>query len=358
MSTYRIGTVTVSNGSTSVNGSGTSWVAAGVREGDFLFVNGLFGEVASVQSNTALTLVRGWPGSNASGQQYSIALIDDGQRSIASLNQVLQALGSGTLTSLAGLSAGANQMPYFTGAGVMALTNLTAAARTLLGRATIETQSATDTTAGRLLKTRDAGMLLPLNSSAPELQDAHTAPSGFYRLSGNSTNAPFTSGTVLVMHQQSGRSFVLFFNNVTGQVVIRRRHNDVWGADRTLWHTGNTTVDSNGFVKQASPIVRLFNDGFEAPLEPVGAQFERLDVGLYRLSDVEPLADTGWQIEVPQDHNGNRLVFVEASYDATARTLTVSTSEPAWSGAWVAGDAKDIPSGRWVDLRFQDAASE
>lgn len=135
MSTYRIGTVTVSNGSTSVTGSGTAWVSAGVREGDFLFVNGLFGEIASVQSNTALTLVRGWPGSGASGQQYSIALIDDGQRSIASLNQVLAALGQGTLTSLASLNGAANEMPYWTGAGVMGKTALTAGGRAILGLA-------------------------------------------------------------------------------------------------------------------------------------------------------------------------------------------------------------------------------
>lgn len=133
MSTYQIGTVTVNNGSTAATGSGTSWDAVGIRAGDFLFVNGLFAEVASVQSNTALTLVRGWPGANASGQQYSIALIDDGQRSIAALNQVLQALGSGTLTSLAGLSAVANEMPYWTGVGVMGKTALTSQARTLLG---------------------------------------------------------------------------------------------------------------------------------------------------------------------------------------------------------------------------------
>lgn len=95
MSTYNIGTVSVSATSTAVTGSGTSWVAIGVREGDYLIVNGLVGIVASVESNTALTLLRGWPGTTASGQQYSIALIDDGQRSIASLNQLLQTLENG-----------------------------------------------------------------------------------------------------------------------------------------------------------------------------------------------------------------------------------------------------------------------
>ncbi|WP_458646285.1 phage tail fiber protein [Enterobacter hormaechei] len=27
------------------------------------------------------------------------------------------------------------------------------------------------------------------------------------------------------------------------------------------WHDRNTTVDSSGFIKRASPIVKLFSDG-------------------------------------------------------------------------------------------------
>lgn len=189
MSTYKIGTATVNNGSTSVTGSGTAWVAAGIRAGDHLFVNGLFAEIASVQSNTSLTLVRGWPGSNANGQQYSIALIDDGQRSIASLNQVLQSLGQGSLTSLAALNAGANEMPYWTGAGVMGKTALTAAARALLGRAVIETQSATDTTSGRLMRVGNFGLGVFQDDqpSSLRISDAfQSLPSGFFSGPGSS----------------------------------------------------------------------------------------------------------------------------------------------------------------------------
>lgn len=155
MSTYRIGTVTVNNGSQSVTGSGTAWAGAGLKEGDQIEVNGLIAEIASVQSNTALTLRRNWPGATASGQQYTIWRLDDGARSLNAINNLLPALGGGTLTSLAALNASANQMPFFTGAGVMALTNLTAAARTLLGRATIETTGTADVTAGRLIRVQD-----------------------------------------------------------------------------------------------------------------------------------------------------------------------------------------------------------
>ena len=82
----------------------------------------------------------------------------------------------------------------------------------------------------------------------------------------------------------------------------------------------------------------------------------RNGVGEYTLHDVLPLADIGWQIEVPQDHNGNRMVFVETEYVEAMSALIVMTSKPVWSsaqGIWVAGEPLDVPAGRWVDLRFK-----
>ena len=117
-------------------------------------------------------------------------------------------------------------------------------------------------------------------------------------------------------------------------------------------------MDANGFIKEASPIIRLFNDRIEMPCVPVGASFSRLGHGHYQLLNVAPLATSGWQVEVPQDANGNRLVFVETSYDAGARCLDIRTSTIAWNGAWVAGTPLDIPEGRWVDLRFDAEDSE
>lgn len=134
-----------------------------------------------------------------------------------------------------------------------------------------------------------------------------------------------------------------------------------WQPWQRYLNSVNTTEDANGFIKAASPIVRLLSDGVTEPVEPVGAQFSRNDVGQYVLSDVEPLSDSGWQIEVPQDHNGNRLVFVTTDYDADARILSVNTRAVVWDsqrGVWAGGDFIDIPEGRWVDLRFQRPPSD
>ena len=256
MSTYRIGTVTVNNGSTSVTGSGTSWVAVGVRAGDYLFVNGLFGEVASVESNTALTLVRGWPGGNGSGQQYTIALIDDGQRSIAALNQVLQALGQGTLTSLAALNASANEMPYWTGAGVMGKTALTAAGRALLGRSVIETQSPTDTTSGRLMRVGDFG--LGQAGSVPAMPDLNdiTFPSGIFRYQLSSLNRPDDTGAGIVLNlsysaiDKAQLAVRHFSGSSRGTIYSRAYQNNEW----TPWRRSYDTQNVLGAVSQSGGV--------------------------------------------------------------------------------------------------------
>ncbi|MFJ5438706.1 hypothetical protein ACIPT2_12645 [Pectobacterium brasiliense] len=43
--------------------------------------------------------------------------------------------------------------------------------------------------------------------------------------------------------------------------VLEKCHGGTWLPSVTLKHTGNTTVDANGFLKTASPIVKLFGNG-------------------------------------------------------------------------------------------------
>ena len=72
MSWYRVGTITVTNGSTTVTGSGTAWIAnAGV--GEALYApDGRLYEIAAIVSNTQLTLGSAYLGSTQSGQAYVI----------------------------------------------------------------------------------------------------------------------------------------------------------------------------------------------------------------------------------------------------------------------------------------------
>ena len=67
---YQTGTLTATQGSTSVTGSGTTWTSA--MAGGFLWVGDNYQEVASVGSSTALTLVDPWQPATASSSAYSL----------------------------------------------------------------------------------------------------------------------------------------------------------------------------------------------------------------------------------------------------------------------------------------------
>ncbi|MFV8994101.1 prophage tail fiber N-terminal domain-containing protein, partial [Serratia fonticola] len=91
------------------------------------------------------------------------------------------------------------------------------------------------------------------------------------------------------------------------------------GAWATVWHTLNTTVDANGFIKKASPIVKLFGNGqCELNDESQGVTTERISVGVYRVSGVLGFnGDGAWGgagngIEIPVDDNKRPLIWVES----------------------------------------------
>ncbi len=219
------------------------------------------------------------------------------------------------------------------------------------------TQSSVDATPNRILKVGDFGVGA---TTAPVISDidSFSLPFGQYR-----TTAPDTVGTFptvtpwgnLIVFGSTLSNFVQLFTTVVDDKLFMRRYrvsDGGWQPWRTFWNTANTTVDANGFVRAASPIVQLFDDRHEEPVEEVGARFEKQAVGHYTLHDVSPLAHEGWSVEIPRDINGNRQVFVELDYDADSAVLTLHTSTPVWDGRWQAGAPCDIPSQRWIDLRF------
>jgi hypothetical protein len=73
MTWYRVGTVSVTNGSATVTGSGTAWnVNASLGEGITL-PDGRIYEIVGIASDTSLTITPAYLGSTASGQSYAIA---------------------------------------------------------------------------------------------------------------------------------------------------------------------------------------------------------------------------------------------------------------------------------------------
>ena len=153
----------------------------------------------------------------------------------------------------------------------------------------------------------------------------------------------------------------------SGNIVYGLNINGNYSSHR-VWSSKNTTVDGSGFVKQASPVVRVvadvdsmtpnFLEGFtlsgsgSVNDEAEGAVVSKIGTGKYSISGTTGLYPDGWQIEVPKDVNGNRLCFVEVSF--VNGLILINSFKPKLdleTGGIKAGDAIDIPIGRWVDVR-------
>ncbi|MBW4008556.1 hypothetical protein HG532_00735 [Moraxella osloensis] len=119
------------------------------------------------------------------------------------------------------------------------------------------------------------------------------------------------------------------------------------------------SIDANGFIKKASPIVRLFADKIEVndEAEEQGITFEKLGVGDYLVKGSLGFAQEGWYIEMPKDANGNVLVavFYEQLENNDISVKTYAKKFDEETGDIVANTAKprDIPTTRWIDLRLQ-----
>ncbi len=187
-------------------------------------------------------------------------------------NALLAKLTGGTLSSLGGLAGAANQMPCWTGAGVMATTALTAAARGLLDDGDVATMratpglgdaatktvtgSSTDTTAGRVVKVGDFGLG---NASLIVTDfDAITA-TGLYRNNAAATGAP-ESGTLFwnvlhIGHNADATAATQIVTRAAGtaknQVHVSRKSPGVWAPWSAVCHQDSAV----GTVSQASGVI-------------------------------------------------------------------------------------------------------
>ncbi|BBS37841.1 hypothetical protein WP5S18E01_26880 [Enterobacter cloacae] len=87
--------------------------------------------------------------------------------------------------------------------------------------------------------------------------------------------------------------------------------------------TNNTTIDSNGFIKAASPIVNIFWDGTsETNAESEGCVVTRISVGEYLIEGCTGLnADAAWGgtdggFEIPLDRNKQPRIWLDYTVNA------------------------------------------
>ncbi|QPB12123.1 hypothetical protein [Providencia phage PSTCR5] len=140
--------------------------------------------------------------------------------------------------------------------------------------------------------------------------------------------------------------------------------------------SNNTTRDPNGFIKIASPVVKVFKDSCTTNKESEGVTFEKLGVGHYVIHGTLGFnSDGGWGIRggvvVPKDENDQPLLWVNTKIlpngDIEIKTYhrqhdnvpeqfqntRIKEIEGDTITYYTDGEAADIPDNTWLDVRVQ-----
>lgn len=426
------GTITLTNGSAIVGGSGTSFITE-LAAGDFI-VSTVGGvpytlPVKTVDSGTQLTLVSNFTGPTQSGAAWSAvpsvalnmvtaALVAQSAEALRGLNydkhnwqsifsetgNVTVTLPDGTTwtgpawnsitTSLSGKAAkGQNS-------DITSLTGLTTALSVEQGGTGSKTASGARTNLGLVIGS-EAGNIYPLKQKLiyPDFSSpfpvAGSAVSGFnflttiwngwctaasdYTLNTGGPN-PSQNGTgyayaqSLSLGNQQNRT--LFFVPFTitgnsGSLCWQGVFNGTLTPMVTTRDTRNTIVDSNGFIKQASPVIKIFSDGaYETNAESEGCSVTRLAIGEYIIDGCMGLNSDGvWGgidggFEIPSDRNKQPLIWLDYDVNSDGSVLVKTyhrthPSAPAFARndrvGLADGDPVDIPADQFVSVRVEMA---
>lgn len=398
------GTLTLTNNSAQVSGAGTSF-STELAAGDFIVatVGGIpyTLPVKTIESNTGLTLVSNFTGPTQSGAAWSAV-------PRVAMNMVTAALVTQSAEALRGLNYDKqNWQQVFSGTGTI----------------TVRLPDGT-TFLGPSWKYLADNMATKINGTVPVTQGGtggNTPETARQSLSattnrqltdgsGGSWYAAFTSRRDFAMFSWGDTSYigpwdapakystVNFFPSTSDNIGTALASS--WGsdneyylnskrADKTsyeqwkgwsrLWHSRNTTVDSNGFIKRASPVVKVFSDGqYETNEESEGCVVARLSAGEYLISGCTGLnADAAWGgvdggFEIPVDRNKQPRIWLDYTVNADGTVLIktyhrVHASSPSFAQNRIGnkdehgvftetvtdGEPVDIPTDAFVSVRVQ-----
>ncbi|PRZ48357.1 pyocin knob domain-containing protein [Tritonibacter scottomollicae] len=426
------GTVSVTNGSTTVTGTGTSWYG-GLQNGwGFVGPDGRVYEILTVDDAATLTLKTPYQGATAGGQVYAAFptgsltadLTASLQELIANYQGVYDTVGQGRFTSDlvadndrdTGLSwLASNHLGILVGGAVVAAmkagklgvnvqdpsaplevlgapgvlakfrdgvaSNLlvqTDGNKTTIGNAAGSSRlalmagnqeaiefdsngrasgaavqsSPTDTTAGRLMTVPAFGLGVMDGMTSVDVDDMDTAPSGFGRISGNTTGVRptgVTSGAVLTLANQDGRSSQLVFRAASNRVYARTKHDGAWRQWSEIFCSENLigTVSHSGGTPTGAVIERGSNANGEYVRFADGTQI--------CMSEVSTSASGGVSWTFPAAFAA--LVHYGGAAIAAAAPLFIACSSPTatsllihgWSAAEArsAFNCKVVAIGRW-----------
>ncbi|MDL4070478.1 phage tail protein [Enterobacter hormaechei subsp. xiangfangensis] len=390
---YNTGTIAI-NGNTAT-GTGTNWTAPAsqIRVGQTLFVLSnpvqMF-QITAINSATSLTVT---PAASPalSGQKYGILVTDslsvDGLAqsmsqlineydenigawetfATTSANQNITVTINGTRVTIPAIGKLAQKgsngaIPI--GQGGTGATNV-ADARTNLGLGSSATRDAYSST-GQMLSRGDFGLGGPGNSSA----GWDIAIDGRFLSSpydGPSATAVFM-GINCAHSSDSSYCFQLGGRGNQG-MWWRARESASFLPWLRVYDTGNTTRASDGTLKAASPVVKLFADGsFETNGESEGCTVTRMKAGEYLIEGCMGMnSDAAWGgidggFDIPKDRNGQALIWLDYEVNADGSVLVKTfhreyPSTPIFARnsreGFVDGEPADIPADQFVSVRVE-----
>lgn len=241
------------------------------------------------------------------------------------------------------------------------------------------TGGTTTFSACRSLRALNYGHTSGTSYSLPELDTGI----GFYSADTSpwpgGTGGPYTYAEIMTIAEggggpgSSGNWSQIGFSTITKQAPrYRQRFSNP--ALITEWNDFlvrdlNTTVDSNGFIKIASPIVKIKGDGTaEFNDESEGCIVTRDDVGVYTIKGCLGLnSDAAWGgsdggFEIPIDINKQPRIWLDYSVkpdgSVTIRTYhRTHPNSPEFARneieGFLDGDPIDIPDGCFISVRVQ-----
>ncbi|WFQ81372.1 hypothetical protein PXH59_10215 [Xenorhabdus sp. SF857] len=147
--------------------------------------------------------------------------------------------------------------------------------------------------------------------------NAKRLPTSIYRMGGGDGDNWWVGwGAGILLRYDENNVFHLWLSAQRTELqFIMQIGNTIRGC--TLWGTTNTTIDNNGFLKKASPIIQIYPDGtFITNDESEGATVTKLGIGHYQISGVLGYnADGAWGvhggISSPKNNNGLELIYID-----------------------------------------------
>ncbi|EKS7197972.1 TPA: phage tail protein [Enterobacter asburiae] len=125
-----------------------------------------------------------------------------------------------------------------------------------------------------------------------------------------------------------------------------------------VYHNGNTTKSSDGTLKAASPVIKLFSDGrYLTNDESEGCTVTRLATGEYLVEGCEGLnSDAAWGgidggFDIPTDRNKQPLIWLdyEVNADGSVLVKTYHRTHPD-APAFARNELLDVNDGEPVDI--------